>query len=79
VSSVHSVNWNAVTVDVDELTSIENPVELHLSPASSNCDSSNMADADGSAVSQSQVWKRMLSFKRKLFVSFADWHTGHGY
>jgi len=69
VSSVHSVNWNAVTVDVDELTSIANPVELHLLPASSNCDSSNMADADGSAVSQSQVWKRMLSFKRKLFGS----------
>jgi len=66
-ASVHACNWNVFTAYVSELTDTQNTIESGL--LSNNCGSSNMADADGSASLQSQIWKRMLSFKRKLFGS----------
>jgi len=61
--SVHSV----FTADVTEMNYCHGTVESGL--LSNNGGSSNMADADGSVAMQSQIWKRMVSFKRKLFGS----------
>jgi len=57
-SFVHAASWSVLVSDVDEMTYSQN----------SSCDSnsSNMADVDDSATLQSQVWKQMVSFKRKL-------------
>lgn len=66
-SLAYPSNWNISTSDICKWTYSQNTVDLNFS--SHNCDSSNMAeqaDADGSGTMQSQIWKRMVSFKRKL-------------
>lgn len=65
--SVHAFNWNVFTANDSESTYCHNTVESSL--LSNNCGSSSMAAADSSVTEQSQVWKRMVSFKRKMIGS----------
>jgi len=63
---VRTLNLEVFSAIADRLTYSRNTVDLGFSSASQKCVSLNMADVDGSATVPSNVWKRMVSFKRKL-------------
>jgi len=66
-SFVNALKWNVFTADFDESTYSQNAVESGFTYTSHNCSSLSMADVDVSDTVQSQTWKRMDSFKRRLF------------
>jgi len=68
VLSVCALNWSVLTADVDELT-YQNTFDSGFSFTSHNCGSTDMEDAGGLGITQSQIWNRMVAFNRKLFGS----------
>jgi len=63
---LHFFNKNFYATNVDKWSYPQNSVSLGYSSTGHECCPLNMSDGDGSATMQSQIWKRVVSFKRKL-------------
>jgi len=65
-SFVRFLKWNVFTANGDELTCRSTVDVVQLDFSRQNVGSSKMTDAADAAAMQSRLWKRMISFKRKL-------------